>query len=68
MGIDYSLLFHGEVISMVHKKIMAVLAAGFLCFSFSSYANEGPDAPKEEVLPFAAAVKSNGKWGAVVWS
>ena len=65
MGIDYSLLFHGEVISMVHKKIMAVLAAGFLCFSFSSYANEGPDAPKEEVLPFAAAVKSNGKWGAV---
>lgn len=44
---------------------MAVLAAGFLCFSFSSYANEGPDAPKEEVLPFAAAVKSNGKWGAV---
>lgn len=50
---------------MVHKKIMAVLASGFLCFSFSSYANEGPDAPKEEVLPFAAAVKSNGKWGAV---
>ena len=65
MGIDYSLIFHGEVISMVHKKIMAALAAGFLCFSFSSYANEGPDAPKEEVLPFAAAVKSNGKWGAV---
>ena len=50
---------------MVHKKIIAVLAAGLLCFSFSSYANEGPDAPKEEALPFAAAVKSNGKWGAV---
>ena len=45
MGIDYSLLFHGEVISMVHKKIIAALAAGFLCFSFSSYANGGPDAP-----------------------
>ena len=50
---------------MVHRKMMAALAAGLLCFSFSSYANEGPDAPKDAAVPFTAAVKENGKWGAV---
>lgn len=57
---------------MNHKKWMAALAAGMLCVSFSSYANEGPDYEATEesgngavTIPFAAAVKQNGKWGAV---
>lgn len=51
---------------------MAALAAGMLCVSFSSYANEGPDYEATEesgngavTVSFAAAVKQNGKWGAV---
>lgn len=50
---------------MVYRKMMAALAAGFLCVSFSSYANEGPQAPKGDVVPFTAAVKEKGKWGAI---
>lgn len=55
---------------MNHKKWMAALAAGMLCVSFSSYANEGPDYEATEesgngavTVSFAAAVKQNGKWG-----
>lgn len=50
---------------MVYRKMMAALAAGLLCVSFSSYANEGPQAPKGDVVPFTAAVKEKGKWGAI---
>lgn len=50
---------------MVYRKMMAALAAGLLCVSFSSYANEGLQAPKGDVVPFTAAVKEKGKWGAI---
>lgn len=57
---------------MMHKKWMAAMAACLICVSFSSFANEGPDyaagavdSSGETAVPFAAAVKQNGKWGAV---
>ena len=57
---------------MMHKKWMAAMAACMICVSFSSFANEGPDyvagavdSSGEMAVPFAAAVKQSGKWGAV---
>lgn len=60
--------FKDEVISMSYKKTIAALAAAVLCLSFPSFANEGPDAPKDTStvsVPFTAAVKEKGKWGAI---
>jgi len=52
------------------KKLLAALALSALALPLSISANEGPDAPKDdavltEPVPFAAAVKKDGKWGAV---
>lgn len=50
------------------KKKLAALLAVSLCLSIPAFANEGPDYPgdvSDTSLPFTAAVKQNGKWGAV---
>lgn len=52
------------------KKLLAALALSALALPLGISANEGPDAPKDvwggdSPLPFTAAVKQGGKWGAV---
>lgn len=52
------------------KKLLAALALSALALPWGISANEGPDAPKavsgkDTPLPFTAAVKQGGKWGAV---